>query len=558
MNLFRLFAVLATAACSGLGLRYAIAQFWTCDDAFISFRYAENLVAGHGLVFNVGERVEGYTNFSWTLLIACGMQLGIDPLVCTRWLGLLCFALTLLLLAGASRRMSGGGPWLPIAACALALNPHAQLFATGGLETPLFTLLVTLLLLLSAWGERASTFALAGAVGTLAAMTRPDGLLPCAIVGTYALWRAARGQLAWRKVLWLALPGLLLFVPYFIWKWSYYGYPLPNTFYAKTAHDPYLSQGVLYLKLFFACYFVLALAALAVVAATLLRARVHNPAFDRLPQLTFAFVVGYLAFVIYVGGDFMFGRFVMPVTPALYVGFELLRRAWPGALPALLLGALAVGGTVLRRFPTALHDKGEIHGIVEEPTYYPKHEVEHKQRCAQTLKRLYGAHASRIAIGGAQAMLAYFGKFDLVIECSTGLTDAHLAHLDVTGDRKRIGHEKSASLDPGYIVRRRVQFWIDTQHPKPAQPDHTFIDFGEFWGQIVTYDRPLMRHLAAQGVKFVDCEAYLNELIPKLDSIPTADVEKIWRELQPYYFDANPGVNADTAREQALRTRLGR
>src|SRR5688572_25239317 len=186
-NLFRLLAALATTACLGLGLRDAVAQFWSCDDAFISFRYAENLVDGLGLVFNAGERVEGYTNFAWTLLIAAGMQLGFDPVPFTRWLGLGCYAATLALLLGASRRASGGGLWLPIAALGLALNPHAQLFATCGLETPLFTLLVTLLLLLAACGRRAATFALAGAIGTLAAMTRPDGLLPCAIVGLHAL-----------------------------------------------------------------------------------------------------------------------------------------------------------------------------------------------------------------------------------------------------------------------------------------------------------------------------------------------------------------------------------
>src|SRR5215208_1233784 len=49
------------------------------DDAFISFRYAANLAHGHGLVFNPGERVEGYTDFLWTVLIAAFMKVGIDP-----------------------------------------------------------------------------------------------------------------------------------------------------------------------------------------------------------------------------------------------------------------------------------------------------------------------------------------------------------------------------------------------------------------------------------------------------------------------------------------------
>lgn len=40
------------------------------DDAFISFRYARNLVEGHGLVYDLGEYVEGYSNFLWVLELA--------------------------------------------------------------------------------------------------------------------------------------------------------------------------------------------------------------------------------------------------------------------------------------------------------------------------------------------------------------------------------------------------------------------------------------------------------------------------------------------------------
>ena len=46
------------------------------DDAYISYRYAQNLVDGHGLIFNVGERVEGYSNLLWTLIVAGGIALG--------------------------------------------------------------------------------------------------------------------------------------------------------------------------------------------------------------------------------------------------------------------------------------------------------------------------------------------------------------------------------------------------------------------------------------------------------------------------------------------------
>src|SRR2546428_487360 len=63
----------------GYGTLQASRLGWTTDDAYISFRYADNLVHGRGLVFNVGERVEGYSNFLWTLWCALGIRLGYAP-----------------------------------------------------------------------------------------------------------------------------------------------------------------------------------------------------------------------------------------------------------------------------------------------------------------------------------------------------------------------------------------------------------------------------------------------------------------------------------------------
>src|SRR5262245_10478837 len=83
-----LFALLAIA----ILLPHGLAISFLNDDAFISYRYAKNWVDGHGLVFNPGERVEGYTNFLWTVLIGVFVKLGADPLVVSRVLGFLASA----------------------------------------------------------------------------------------------------------------------------------------------------------------------------------------------------------------------------------------------------------------------------------------------------------------------------------------------------------------------------------------------------------------------------------------------------------------------------------
>ncbi|HMG22775.1 MAG TPA: hypothetical protein VK607_15680, partial [Kofleriaceae bacterium] len=88
-------AIAAVAA----GVILAALRSWTCDDAFITFRYADHLVRGDGLVFNPGERVEGFTNLLWTLWTAAGLWFGVSAEAWAEVSGVACFAATLALLA---------------------------------------------------------------------------------------------------------------------------------------------------------------------------------------------------------------------------------------------------------------------------------------------------------------------------------------------------------------------------------------------------------------------------------------------------------------------------
>ena len=49
---------------------------WSGEDCYITYRVAENFAAGHGLVFNIGERVEAYSNFLWTIMLGFGAMAG--------------------------------------------------------------------------------------------------------------------------------------------------------------------------------------------------------------------------------------------------------------------------------------------------------------------------------------------------------------------------------------------------------------------------------------------------------------------------------------------------
>jgi len=138
-------------AAAGAGVASAWSMRWICDDAFIAFRYARNWAEGNGLVFNLGERVEGYTNFLWTALLAGFHRIGLDlaqlSLVCS----LTSLALTVVLIALLVRRYTRDAPSsVPIAALLFAANYGAASFGTSGLETMFCTMLAALAL------ERAS------------------------------------------------------------------------------------------------------------------------------------------------------------------------------------------------------------------------------------------------------------------------------------------------------------------------------------------------------------------------------------------------------------------
>lgn len=223
-----------------LGLAVGLqSRFWgfVQDDAYISLRYARNLVEGHGVVFNPGERVEGYTNFLWMLLGAAALRARLDAVTALCVTGALA-GLALLPLSGIlARTLRGGGGrpgWDLLPPLLLSSSTTLALWAVSGLEGTFFAVLGWLGMV-CAFARRPAA---AASLFAAAMLTRPEGVLfPAAT----ALWlllevrglpREARSGLL-RP--WLA-PALLMVgtaAVYHGWRLSYFGWPFPNTYYVK-------------------------------------------------------------------------------------------------------------------------------------------------------------------------------------------------------------------------------------------------------------------------------------------------------------------------------------
>ena len=215
------------------------------DDAYIFFRYVDNLFAGHGLTWNPGEtghdRVEGYTSFLYVMLLSIPRALGMDLAEACHVLNIGLFAALVLVVWQIARRaFDRPGLSILVAPALLATSASLGQASRSGLEVMLFgfTMMLACALHLHA-GSRPFGRALSGAAFGLVVLTRPEGFLVyaiCALLGLsetlrHGLRAALTGEA--RRLL-----GFLLIVgPHLLWRLWYYGEPLPNTYYAKVEYS---------------------------------------------------------------------------------------------------------------------------------------------------------------------------------------------------------------------------------------------------------------------------------------------------------------------------------
>jgi len=224
------------------------------DDAYISYRYVANYLNGDGLVYNIGEQVEGITNFGWVIVMSLAGSLGFDYVLVSRLLGFACGGVLLWTTLLIAREIQGEGyRWTAVPAVYIvAVNLSLAYWAAAGLETACFACLAMLALYLFLKRSR-----LLAAVLVLAVWMRPEGaLLAILFVVIEAVLERRFPRYAFRH----GLLAFILSLPYVVFKIAYYGSILPNPFYAKTGFDVgQLMHGLQYTGMFLADYGLYAL-----------------------------------------------------------------------------------------------------------------------------------------------------------------------------------------------------------------------------------------------------------------------------------------------------------
>ncbi len=329
-------------------LIWGIVDVWPffADDAYISLRYADRLLAGAGLTWTDGERAEGYSNLLWLLLCAAAGGAGLPLPLAARVLGVSCVVASLLAIAWRFRR-SPASAAAPLLAATVAVPP----WTIGGLEMPLVLLCNTLALLgleraVSADAPRRIGW-ISGGWFAAATLTRPDApLLPAVAAIVLVLAPAAAAQ-RWRLPIAIVTPTIVAWLGQTVFRIVHHGDWLANTARVKLAIGVWSPRdGLGHLaELAAAMPWLAALAALAAIWP-----RPHGAARTIALTLT-AMVFAWAGYLVAIGGDFFPAfRFAMPILPllGLLVGmlFERLagvdRRCW---LLTLTVAGVAVAST---------------------------------------------------------------------------------------------------------------------------------------------------------------------------------------------------------------------
>jgi arabinofuranosyltransferase len=425
---------------------------FTQDDAYISFRYAANFLDGKGLVFNAGERVEGYTNFLWVMLMALFRGLfGINYLLTSRFFGVLSgafiFYLLYLLLRSHFRQLS----WLLYTALAVMLlsNQSLAYWSISSLETSAFACMA-LAALVAEYRKPQLTPALLA----IATLLRPEGAVVFGAILFDRIIIERKFPISFFLMYFVPL------LPFAVFKLAYYGSLFPNPYYAKSGVGlEYIASGLEY-----TWYFIRTTGVYGVILAVPLTALALIKGHWMQYRLLYLYVFLYTAYIIWVGGDVLkVYRFFVPVVPVLCFLFvvsavELLamvrQKQQAFALTLLVAGSFSVGSYLLAR------DHVKVYWAAEQ-------QITRKMHFMSTMLKKYMGNNFSLA-ASTIGMVGYQLLGHRIIDM-LGLTDASIARNPETIPGMTSSW-KERRFNSRYLLEQQPDFILFSTGYKPSAP----------------------------------------------------------------------------------------
>jgi arabinofuranosyltransferase len=455
------------------------------DDLFTSFRYIKNFINGNGLVYNTGEYVEGYTNFLWVMLLTLPAILNFDIVPLSQILSI-SFAVALFpvsLLISEQIKVEKEKSIIPtlfncIPLFLLALTGGVQYWSVSGMETSLFSFLILLSTLSFIKGiNKTQTDNSFVYFLVMASFTRPEGLVFFIIFMTYYIFNSLKKKGYNIKLLLsekrdISTKLIIYLIPvtiYLIFRIIYYGYPFPNTYYAKTSYELYyIERGLIYYweslsqNMLYGIMIVIPIIWLV---------------FDK-KKLAGIFLLylflSYSSIIIILGGDVLpFNRFLIPILPIIYILFSkslqflitkslnIINEKWQSVISILLFLLIAAFSIVgYNSELPKINDRRDVEeGLV-------------------TKMRIYAEWVNdQIKSTGKQKTVALstIGAFsyysDATVIDMIGLTDEYIAHnpVEIKGIAENVSVLwKERRYNAEYVLDRNPDYIIFPAGAKPS------------------------------------------------------------------------------------------
>lgn len=411
------------------------------DDAYISYRYANNLFNGYGLVFNPGERVEGYSNFLYTLLITPAFF--ISKKVVYEYsvlLNCLFLAVTILVFYGFLKLKFGQGKAIA-GSLVLAIDPWVLLNSATGLETTLILAITTISwVLIEDFQDNRTKGAYIGVLifSGLSILSRVDGFILPVALAAYALLRGERKLAA--SVLSLMITIALI---YTAWRLFYYHDYISNTYYVKVSGHilvrikvglafvyRYLKTTGLWIPL--------------VITGIKLASAVKNHHLKKDFDFSTFFFLLWLGYLIYIGGDIYFERFFIALIPmGIYISIPLFsyKRKW-------------IARTILTVFVVS-----QIFYVLKDGRFdYRLNKYDGWITTGKFLGKNFPGSTVAVDAAGKIPFFSGLNTIDML-----GLNDKYIGKMHVDTNHFYPGHTK---FDPNYVISKKPELiaaWLSSE-----------------------------------------------------------------------------------------------
>jgi hypothetical protein len=299
---------------------------------------------------------------------------------------------------------------------------------------------------------------------------------------------------------------------------------------------PYVGQGLVYLGIYLAKNWFLLAAATGVLVAWARGARPLSRAALGEQRFLLASAGVFVAYIVWVGGDFMAARRLLPAAALLFLVLEgrVAYRREPARV-ALVASAILVAAAL----PAPIFERvGRINYVGEERLFYPPEAIAARRSQAAAVGAALEGTGARVAFEGGMCVFGYYSRLPYLVEL-TGLTQYSLAKRPLRA-RGPIGHEKIA--DDAWLRENRIHLVVGQDFPPVAKHGvrrHDEVYFGDrARARVVLYSDDVMDALRGRpGVDFVPIERVIEAAAREMQAADAAQAREILAGLEAWYFD---------------------